>query len=308
MKSITERIFHTSLVGLDNLNSVFPQLSIYDSKINENFLTEEIRNNEFLKLIKYVYQINKWECSKYYDNAVLSKENLIVRWGCFNMLLIALCNKYTPENPNNISYRKEVGFFVDLNDYHGPVLFKADDNCIFSKGLITAYTETYRVLLRANSDRDFYISFYLEIQNWLFPFCDEIKTFLTILKKNLYTPTRVCLYIYKVDEIIFKEFFVSFLEKNKFEIEISQEEDKSEIFTEMKTNLLHLFSYFFETTMNECFKEEDGVKHLKTKNNILFISEEETALDELKININTDSGLEKEKIECKRGRIKYLKV
>ncbi|TBU07494.1 hypothetical protein CWI39_0310p0030 [Hamiltosporidium magnivora] len=193
MKSITERIFHTSLVGLDNLNSVFPQLSIYDSKINENFLTEEIRNNEFLKLIKYVYQINKWECSKYYDNAVLSKENLI-------------------------------------------------------------------------------------------PFCDEIKTFLTILKKNLCTTTRVCLYIYKVDEIIFKEFFVSFLEKNKFEIEISKEEDKSEIFTVMKTNLLHLFSYFFETTMNECFKEEDGVKHLKTKNNILFISEEETALDELKIN------------------------
>ncbi|KAK1349990.1 hypothetical protein LUQ84_000977 [Hamiltosporidium tvaerminnensis] len=174
MKSITERIFHTFLVGLDNLNSVFPQLSIYDSKINENFLTEEIRNNEFLKLIKYVYQINKWECSKYYDNAVLSKENLIVRWGCFNMLLIALCNKYTPENPNNISYRKEVGFFVDLNDYHGPVLFKADDNCIFSEGLITAYTETYRVLLRANSDRDFYISFYLEIQNWLFVFIEDI--------------------------------------------------------------------------------------------------------------------------------------
>ncbi|TBU11106.1 hypothetical protein CWI38_1382p0030 [Hamiltosporidium tvaerminnensis] len=304
MKSITERIFHTFLVGLDNLNSVFPQLSIYDSKINENFLTEEIRNNEFLKLIKYVYQINKWECSKYYDNAVLSKENLIVRWGCFNMLLIALCNKYTPENPNNISYRKEVGFFVDLNDYHGPVLFKADDNCIFSKGLITAYTETYRVLLRANSDRDFYISFYLEIQNWLFVFIEDIFPKLG-LETFFYTLT-LCFPIF--DEIIFKEFFVSFLEKNKFEIEISQEEDKSEIFTEMKTNLLHLFSYFFETTMNECFKEEDGVKHLKTKNNTLFISEEETALDELKININTDSGLEKEKIVCKRGRIKYLKV
>ncbi|KAK1347935.1 hypothetical protein LUQ84_002631 [Hamiltosporidium tvaerminnensis] len=173
-KIIFENLFLAFAASLVVLNQNFTDLSVYNAIKNEEYLNSEIKNNEFLKIIKKIYSKNAWPLSASYKSHNLQTSEELKK-----ILFKGLCGLIL-ENYQNKNYRdkfkkKIFTFIFDDNKLRLPVVIQNVSNNIFpNDDWSSDELLFFKELLEKYSNHTLYLSFSLSIEDWLIVFIRQI--------------------------------------------------------------------------------------------------------------------------------------
>ncbi|TBU13399.1 hypothetical protein CWI38_0444p0020 [Hamiltosporidium tvaerminnensis] len=218
------------------------------SKINEECLNIEIKNNEFFKILRKYYLKNRWELPKFYNYSISElcedlKNKLVYTLSHF------VFEKYSNENFANAFRRHNLTCIIDCKNLHAQLVIQNNINCIFPSDLEwtqqqSEYLKSFCFQLQC---RTLYLSFNLSIENWIVVFFDQL---FSKLKK------------YKFFRLIRTIFFGSKTEQEEKLREILKETPELELFqNEIKNFLVKLKNIIKSSThaLFNIYKIEDSV-------------------------------------------------
>ncbi|TBU09932.1 hypothetical protein CWI39_0017p0040 [Hamiltosporidium magnivora] len=98
-------------------------------------------------------------------------------------------------------------------------------------------------------------SLFTEVPN-LPLFCEEIMTYLELLKGMIKSSTYVAFYIFKIEPHCFNLIFMESITEFEFKEEILNLKDAEEFEAKIQENIMHCFSFFFKYSLSKYFKTE----------------------------------------------------
>ncbi|TBU11834.1 hypothetical protein CWI38_1020p0030 [Hamiltosporidium tvaerminnensis] len=98
-------------------------------------------------------------------------------------------------------------------------------------------------------------SLFTEVPN-LPLFCEEIKTYLELLKGMIKSSTYVAFYIFKIEPHCFNLIFMESITEFEFKEEILNLKDAEEFEAKIQENIMRCFSFFFKYSLSKYFKTE----------------------------------------------------
>ncbi|KAK1347933.1 hypothetical protein LUQ84_002629 [Hamiltosporidium tvaerminnensis] len=171
---IFENLFVVFAVSLLVLNQNLPDFSVYNATKNEEYLNSEIKNNEFLKIIKKIYSKNAWPLPKSYENRIMqtseqSKELLIKE------LCGLICENYQNKNYRD-KFKKKIFTFIFEDDKQDrlPLVIQNVSKNIFPNDWSSCGLLCFKGILERHSNHTLYLSFSLSIEDWLIVFIRQI--------------------------------------------------------------------------------------------------------------------------------------
>ncbi|TBT96812.1 hypothetical protein CWI39_3399p0010, partial [Hamiltosporidium magnivora] len=172
-KFLLENVFVVFVGGFRVLDKYLTDFSVYNATKNEEYLNSEIKNNEFLKIIKKIYSKNAWPLSASYENRIMQTTKISKKL-LFKELCGLICENYQNKNYRDIFKKKILTFNFDENEHRLPVVIRNVSNNIFPNDWSSDELLCFRGILERYSNHTLYLSFSLSIEDWLIVFIRQI--------------------------------------------------------------------------------------------------------------------------------------